>query len=369
MARRTPVLKPRQATQRDLQFRESTAPSAEEQLLFLDKLQRILAEGQVQSTYKYALLHALSDLCQTSDDSGLQELVLPTRNIAARMIELYWGQAAEFVMPGGETRTLVQDKGGQRIVLEKIRVHLNKTGRSPSSSVTQKEVRENLASEFDHKLRAMPLPRLQNVPNGPDPFLYRIEGRVIILRPGVGYCFRRFHGLVLQLVESAWLRFVRRCNRLEGAGADLEAFLFGMNRISLEPLRESLRDLQAARCFFCAKSLGPSTHIDHFVPWSHHQANLGHNLVLADDRCNLGKSDQVPSERLLSLWVRRNVDSGIYLDEECERLGQVHDIRAAGAVARAYYEQADMAGLSTWDPKVAPSILGGAWRALLAEHP
>ena len=37
-------------------------PSAEQQLAFLTKLQRLFAEGDFTATYKFALLIALSDL-------------------------------------------------------------------------------------------------------------------------------------------------------------------------------------------------------------------------------------------------------------------------------------------------------------------
>jgi hypothetical protein len=37
--------------------------SADEQLAFLRQLQRLLDEGSFVASYKYALLHAIADLC------------------------------------------------------------------------------------------------------------------------------------------------------------------------------------------------------------------------------------------------------------------------------------------------------------------
>jgi len=62
-------------------------PTAEEQIAFLTKIQRILAEGQFTATYKYALLLVLADLAvESGDDSGLA-LVISTKRIAEKFIQ------------------------------------------------------------------------------------------------------------------------------------------------------------------------------------------------------------------------------------------------------------------------------------------
>src|SRR5262245_3454014 len=77
-------------------------PSAEAQLDFLRKVQRVLGEGNFVATYKFALLHALADLAvQHGDDSG-DELTLSVEQLAAAMIELYWRQSQRF--PGAAGR-------------------------------------------------------------------------------------------------------------------------------------------------------------------------------------------------------------------------------------------------------------------------
>ena len=71
-------------------------PSAAEQIDFLQKLQRLLAEGSFVASYKYALLQALADLAViTGADSGAP-LRLTTRQIAEPTIERYWRQTAAF---------------------------------------------------------------------------------------------------------------------------------------------------------------------------------------------------------------------------------------------------------------------------------
>ena len=70
-------------------------PTAEEQVAFLGKVERILSEGQYVATYKYALLLAIADLAvkHGRDDGG--ELDLPIRALAGEFIELYWRQVAD----------------------------------------------------------------------------------------------------------------------------------------------------------------------------------------------------------------------------------------------------------------------------------
>lgn len=71
-------------------------PSAEAQLVFLGKLQRIFTESDFTATYKFALLMALADLAvELGADDG-EELALSIRQIAERFIQLYWPQALPY---------------------------------------------------------------------------------------------------------------------------------------------------------------------------------------------------------------------------------------------------------------------------------
>jgi hypothetical protein len=87
-------------------------PTADVQLAFLAKLQRLFAEGDFTATsarndhsivlsltrrscssYKFALLIALADLAvELGTDDG-RDFTLSTRKIAERFIDLYWKQA------------------------------------------------------------------------------------------------------------------------------------------------------------------------------------------------------------------------------------------------------------------------------------
>jgi hypothetical protein len=97
-------------------------PTAEDQVAFLGKLQRLLAEGDFQATCKYALLAALADLAVEHGTDDEQALDLSVRQIGERFIEFYWRHAAPYgvgradALPG----VLVQNKGVQAAVISNI---------------------------------------------------------------------------------------------------------------------------------------------------------------------------------------------------------------------------------------------------------
>ena len=111
-------------------------PTAEQQLAFLTKLQRLFAEGDFTATYKFALLIALSDLAvEWGADDG-SELPLTTRQIAERLVQQYW----RHVLPYGTDRihtmagVLSQNLGAQAAVLTAIEEFRSTSG---SSSLQQ----------------------------------------------------------------------------------------------------------------------------------------------------------------------------------------------------------------------------------------
>jgi hypothetical protein len=102
---------------------ENHVPSAEDQLQFLTKLQRVFAEGDFTATYKFALLISLADLAvELGADDG-RELMLSHRQIGERFVNLYWRQAVPYgtgrvgTVPG----VLVQNNGTQAAVVAAVR--------------------------------------------------------------------------------------------------------------------------------------------------------------------------------------------------------------------------------------------------------
>jgi hypothetical protein len=122
----------------------------------------------------------------------------------------------------------------------------------------------------------MPLWKLQTAGREPLDFLYANTGagNTITLRPGVAFCFCKFHLLISYLFGGAWGRLVRLQNlEVLGETADLNEFLFGSERAALAVVRPVLLDIQRGQCFYCHAPLTPAaTHVDHFIAWARYPA-------------------------------------------------------------------------------------------------
>jgi hypothetical protein len=209
-------------------------PSAEQQLHFLGQLQRIFSEGSFVASYKFALLHALADIAveRGSDDGGA--LPVEIRTIAERIIHLYWRQVAPFPSPAGGAVVLRQIRGARAAILRRVQQARDAHGGS-LVRVRQSDAWPGLVREAEAVVKRMPLWKLQTAGGERLDFLFdNLDDpgvTEIVLKPGVMYGFRTFHPLVIEMVRSAWLRFVRVANPVAlGESADLGGFLFGSDR-------------------------------------------------------------------------------------------------------------------------------------------
>jgi hypothetical protein len=220
-------------------------------------------------------------------------------------------------------------------------------------------------------IEVMPLWRLQELAGGVEPFLYPNVGRghEITLEPGVAFCFRRFHGLVCNLVQGAWLRFVRRVRGnadLLGDGTDLSEFLFGSERAPLVEYVPILRDVQQGDCFYCRWPISGRAEVDHFIPWARYPTDLGHNFVLAHRGCNGDKRDLLAALPHLERWRRRNDDLGVELAQRFDERKLVYSLDGSHQVARWAYQQAENAGAGVWMRHGEVVPLDPAWRGLFS---
>lgn len=339
--------------------------SDREQVEFLTKLQRLLAEGDFTATYKFALLLALADIAiEKGDDSGAPMHVALT-DIAKKFIRLYWRQAA----PHPRGRVLQQNTDKQAAIVNLL---VEARATHPSLPRLERDTKawRSLVGKVAKVVRAMPLFKLQTLGGTPVEFLYpncEINSGVE-LRAAIAFCLRRFHGLIDDLVRGAWLRFVRRLPGnapLIGEATDLSAFMFGSERDDLGAFVPILRDLQMGTCFYCAAPLRDrKVAVDHFVPWSQYPNDLGHNFVLADERCNSAKSDALGAIRHLESWWRRLDDHGPTLGEEFDSAGIVHDAASSRRVTSWAYANAEQASARLWLKAHDFEPIGANWRSI-----
>ena len=140
------------------------------------------------------------------------------------------------------------------------------------------------------------------------------------------------------------MRFVQKTNANKlGNVTDLGTFLFGQERASLDAYRPILLDIQNGNCLYCQKPLQKQSQVDHFVPWSRYPADLGHNFVLAHDRCNNAKSDHLAAENHLAAWVERNEKHHVELQARLTEAALPYDSTATVQIARWVYQQTEKA--------------------------
>lgn len=300
-----------------------------------ERLVALLEDGSFTSTYKFAVLVAVLDLCheKTGAEGGPPD-TLWTREVAEKVIDLYWPQATAY-LHAPSRGVLKQNSGGQAKIVSDIasfRESLRDDPLAPLSRARQLDPRGwgRLVHEVEWKLIEMPLPKLQRLGNLEDRFLYELsfgdtdgvrptrssvrayqEGRHsdfdnrLRLRAGVGEALVRLHGLLRPMIVKKWAGKVADFNELEVA--KLEQFLFGIDRVSLDPVRGPLAELHEHRCFYCQGRLTDRVEIDHFVPWSRHPENAVENLVPAHDKCNNAKRDFLAASAHVRPWRDRMV--------------------------------------------------------------
>lgn len=328
-------------------------PSAEEQIVFLQQIQRLFSEGEFTATYKFALVIALAELAvERGDDSG-QILDLNIEGIAEKFSELYWRQMAPYQGDQAAVADLLHQNLGKRAAitsaLQKIHHDSNGQWARAKSHPEWAACLRSVAST----VRKMPIEHLQILGGIQQPFLYEHPSPpgVVRLKPGVAFNLRRFQGLIQQLAKSGWVGHVRN-NRLNqtiiGKHDDLEVFMFGTSRSSLGTVAEILVQIQEHRCFYCQERIDDKAEVDHFIAWSRYPRDTAHNFVLAHRSCNNDKRDFLAARPHLDRWLNWLNIRGAEIGERFAALGFVSDSAATRHVAYWAYEQGVNAQCQSW---------------------
>lgn len=341
-------------------------PSAQEQLAFLDHIQRLFEEGEFVATYKFALLLAITELAVENGADTAAPLELSLDAIADKFLELYWPQVIPY-KGGLHAGVLRQNSGRQAATVTLLHDIRSRHGTLPKARASNEwpvAVRRTVAL-----LKEMPLWRLQILRRQQVEFLYVDAGNNHIrLLPGVMYNLRRFHGLLQQLARSAWIGHLRANPQnvpIIGEASDLEQVLFGTDRASLTNVRPVLREIQSDTCFYCQGALRNTGEVDHFIPWVRYPRDLGHNFVLAHHACNHDKRDLLAATVHLAQWRRRNDTHGGTLVKELGSHFVCDDVTTL-QVARWSYGHAYATGGQSWLGRKQVAPLTGEFQQILA---
>jgi 5-methylcytosine-specific restriction endonuclease McrA len=349
-------------------------PSAEAQLTFLSKLQRLFAESSFTATYKFALLIALADLAVECGQDDGAPLPLTIRQIAERFIGLYWRHATPYgSAPAGATaapHVLLQNLGTQAAVVTAIEDFRRSTRANHPLQARNTPAYGDLLGKVAAVVSKQPLHYLQNFGGGTDEFLYhRHAPGKVTLQPGVAYCLRRFYPLVQQLSRNHWVAHVKG-NRLNlpmlGDSADLEDFLFSTSRQSLQLIGSQLRKLDGERCFYCGHTLSlQQVDVDHFVPFSLYPRDLIGNFVLAHPACNRSKSDTLAAKPHLERWLDRITRQADSLQEIGLSTGVPAEADTLRRVAAWGYQSAVGSGGRAWVKREEYEVVDGGYLRVL----
>jgi len=151
--------------------------------------------------------------------------------------------------------------------------------------------------------------------------------------------------LLRPLIQQKWVEMVGKLNNLEVA--QLDRFLFGADRVSLQPVRGPLLGLQEGACFYCGGRLKSSGDVDHFFPWSRYPDDRLDNLVVAHPTCNRQKKDFLASASHLASWTRRLAESDTELGQIAACCAWPRDTaRSLGVIQGTYLKLPD--GVALW---------------------
>lgn len=349
------------------------------QVEFLRKLQRLLDEGHFVATYKFALLHALADVCIERHVCTGAPLRVRIGELAEKIVVYYWRQVLPFSLAGSHGGVLAQNSGQQAAILRALREAQATYGPNVAAMTRNQAAWNRLIAAVARTVKAMPLWKLQTLRSvgEVDEFLYRrstfddsapaIADQSIELNAGVASTFRAFHGLITGMIRGGWVRTLRgmaQNRELLDHTDDLFEFLFESSRTNLSGVAALLRDYQDDQCFYCRRKLRDQAQVDHFVPWSKYPFDLATNFVLTDARCNGSKSDHLAGEEHLEHWARSRL-AVTTLDTDFLSIGVSVDHERSREVARWCYEQAEVAQTHGWVRDREFELIQDRWRYLL----
>tara|TARA_B100001057_G_scaffold45021_1_gene40164 strand:+ start:162 stop:1697 length:1536 start_codon:yes stop_codon:yes gene_type:complete len=285
----------------------------QQQLDFIAYIQRMLVEGDFSATYKFALLHAIADVCVEQPLLSEQsELVIELPTLADKLITLYWHHAMPFSSEHtGESALLKQNTGAQSKVIS-VLFECQQNNIRNFRQLKQSPFYKPTFNAAMATLKSGPLWRLQILAKQEECFLYPHTNstQFITLNAGIASCFRRFYDLVVYLAKNAWLQKIQSIKHnqaLIGPQSQLQEFLFGVDRNALTKAKPVLVELQSNTCFYCQKPMKNDVEVDHFIPFARYANDLGHNFVVAHRTCNNNKRDFLAAQQHRERWQNQNL--------------------------------------------------------------
>jgi hypothetical protein len=359
--------------------------TATQQLEFLRRTSRILDEGRFTSTYKFAMLMALTNIAVECGSDSNDELEVDLNDLSREFVKLYWGMSRPYPALGKEL--LLQNRQATKPakVVSLLAAHAaasyerhrRERRHAPSAARVIAGTRQTILRDVYWALQTVG-PSANGCSEAGDRFLYDHPNtkagctgiRTLTLKPGVAACLRSLRGVIVAMVQARWARWIRENNPRLGPDTGLEGFMFGNDRVPIREYAPWLYELQGGRCFYTQSKLkSPDKgHVDHFLPRARYVLDEPINLVLASKRANTDKRDHVAGAEFLRNWSERN-RSHAMPNVTVGNGGPgatTMNWETARGVAVWMYEAAERDNVPAWHGIGRIGRLGDRWRASLA---
>jgi len=230
------------------------------QIDFIGYLQHLLQEGDFTATYKFALLHAIADICIEKQVTVNGKLKINYGELVDKFIMLYWQHSKPFYateVSNTSSGILLQNSGRQaKIILDVMKLQ-HEGVRNLSQAKTSK-LWKGIYRNTLKTLKDGPLWRLQILSKQDDCFLYphtkSKDIDFIELNVGIADSFSYFHDIVVKFARQGWIDKISKIpvnQKIVGKAGELSDFLFETSRSTLKPAADFLNDIQMGSCFYC----------------------------------------------------------------------------------------------------------------------
>jgi hypothetical protein len=295
-------------------------------LRFAERLVALLDATRYTATYKLATVLALIDVAaEHTGPDGRAPVTLSAKEVARRVIELYWPQTVPYSAPRDMPTVLSQSP--QKDIPAKLAAWRTGHHLGPGTSLEDARAADRIGwavveADLVAVVVGMPLAKLQRFGEGhttvEDRFIYDFNWREevgqgavnrpgfddrLVLRPDAAEWLVRLAPLIRPLVQAKWAARVAARNPELVDAERLDEFLFGAQRINMDQVRDPLAESQDRACFYCAERMTRRWDVDHFLPWSRHPDNTLDNLVAAHAACNGAKSSSLAAVLHLDRWI------------------------------------------------------------------
>ena len=306
---------------------------------FLESIQTLILNNDLNSSYKLALVIAITEAVLEINPLTLTStnIFIPYTELSRRFLKLYWTHGKPYVIDRQDIaspveKVLVQTvNGGNLKIISLIEEFKAKYGDGSHRDLSFE--RASLSDRFEGLVRECNASVLTKNP------LHYIKGfeflftnnkarKAIELTPAVVFLLHRFHPMIIELAQNRWENHIRRLKPntevlAESRTGTLKDFLFNnAKRESLQIVSKILKALnERDHCFYCGAPLHLSD-IDHFLPFSRFRPHRLCNYVAACPTCNRSKSDNLADLDFKAQWEDRNLSKLALFNE----IGQDYDI-------------------------------------------